>query len=130
MIGMQGHSRFDAAKIRRAETQGTLRSLGHAAATVRLVAKRLFRRRKGPSAAGQPPHTQTKRLPKSIVYAVERQAGRAVIGPDYALIGTVGGAHEHGGLYRGQTFARRPFMGPALEKIEDRLPKHWEGSVR
>ena len=55
---------------------------------------------------------------------------QVVIGPDVESFGTAGKAHEHGGRYRHERYPKRPFMGPALEKIKPRLPKLWAGSVR
>jgi hypothetical protein len=100
------------------------------AAAIRLVAKRSVRKKKGPAPAGQPPHTHTKRLPRAIKYAVEKQRGRVVIGPDVESFGTAGKAHEHGGTYKHERYARRPFMGPALEKTKERLPRMWAGTVK
>ena len=62
--------------IRRKAKQGCVRSLGHAAAVIRLTAKRSIRKRKRASPAGQPPHTHTKRLPSAILYCVTRPARR------------------------------------------------------
>jgi len=53
-----------------------------------------------------------------------------VIGPDVESFGTAGKAHEHGGTYKHERYARRPFMGPALEKTKERLPRMWAGTVK
>lgn len=124
---------FDARRVRQAMHRATIRSLGHAAALVRKIAQHSIRYRKDrrqASPEGQPPYTHTKRLPRAILYSVEQQEQRAVIGPDATKIGTVGAAHEHGGPFRGEHFDRRPFMGPALEKATPRLPEFWAHSVR
>ncbi|NJL32247.1 MAG: hypothetical protein HC898_11875 [Phycisphaerales bacterium] len=52
-----------------------------------------------------------------------------VIGPDYANVADAGAAHEFGGRFRQEHYPRRAFMGPALEKVKDRLPRMWAGSV-
>jgi len=117
-------------KVLRKAKDATFRSLGHAAAALRLMARRSIRRRKGPSRPGTPPHTHTKRLPSAIVYAVDRPDQRAVIGPARSIAGTSGMPHEFGGRYKGQRYPRRPFMGPALEQVRDRLPRMWASSVR
>lgn len=108
----------------------SIENLGHAGAATRLAAKRSVRKRKGPSPVGQPPHTHTRRLPHAIKYAVEKQRSLVVIGPDVVSFGTAGKAHEHGGAYKREHYQPRPFMGPALEKIRNRLPQLWAGSVR
>jgi len=129
MIGIKARSRFDREKVRRKAKQGNIRTLGHAAAVIRLTAKRSIRKRKGPSPKGTPPHTRTKRLPSSILYSVDKTRDMALIGPSRRIVGIAGAEHEHGGKWRRERFPRRPFMFPALEKTAPRLPKHWAGSI-
>ena len=50
--------------------------------------------------------------------------------PDIVFECTSAKAHEFGGRYKRQKYPKRPFMGPALEKTNDRLPKLWAGSVK
>lgn len=130
MIGMNAKTRSQMHKVARKAKRASIESLSHAGGAIRLAAVRSIRKRKGPAPAGQPPHTHTRRLPRAIKYAVEKRRQAVVIGPDVESLGTAGKAHEHGGRYRGQRYAKRPFMGPALEKTKDRLPKLWAGSVR
>ena len=130
MVGMKVKTKSQMQKVVRKAKRGNIESLGHAGAAIRLVAKRSVRKKKGPAPAGQPPHTHTKRLPRAIKYAVEKQRGRVVIGPDVESFGTAGKAHEHGGVYKQEHYEQRPFMGPALEKTKERLPRMWAGSVK
>lgn len=118
--------------IRKLRSQN-LDSLAHAGAAIRLTARRSIKKggkKRGPGPPGQPPRTRRGRLKKSILYAVERDRQRVTIGPDYMQMGTSAAAHEHGGKYKKERFPKRPFMGPALEKIAPRLPRHWARSVR
>lgn len=130
--------RFDdeTEKVKDKVRKGSYESMSRAAANVRLRAYGSIRKAaKGkPSAPGKPPRTRedskgAKRLKKSILYAVESPL-EAVIGPSARIIGPVGAAHEFGGRFRGASYPARPFMAPALEKVRDRLPKHWKDSVR
>ena len=130
MLGLKTRTRFDTRKLLQQTRKANISNLGHAGAAIRLVAKRSIRKRKGAAPAGSPPHTHTKRLPRAILYAVEKQRSRVVLGPAKHLVGTAGKAHEHGGQYKGQRYDRRPFMGPAIEKLKDRLPKLWANSIR
>jgi hypothetical protein len=130
MIGARARTRFDAGKVRSRVKKANIESLGHAGATIRLTARRSIRKRKGPSAPGTPPHTRQGQLRRAIVYAVEKREERVVIGPEYAVVGPAGMPHEFGGRFRGQRYRRRPFMGPALMKVKDRLPRKWAASVR
>jgi hypothetical protein len=130
MIGMTVHTRLDVQIVLRKARRANIQTLGHAGAAIRLIARRSIRRRANASAAGKPPHTRRGQLKRAILYSVEKEHQRVVIGPSHTIVGPVGGAHEHGGRFRKQTYDRRPFMGPALEKTEDRLPRMWAGSVR
>jgi hypothetical protein len=121
---------FSFQRVLRKASQAHIQNLGHAGAAIRLAARRSIRSRKGPSPAGQPPNTHTRRLPRAILYAVESERGIVVIGPSVELAGTVGRAHEHGGRYKREVYAPRPFMGPALAAVAPRLPRLWAGSVR
>jgi hypothetical protein len=107
MFGIAVHTEFDAKRVEKAVKDASFKSLGHAAASIRLTARRSIRRRKKPSSPGAPPHTREGRLKKAIVYAVERREERAVIGPSYRVVGPVGMAHEFGGKFRGQVYPRR-----------------------
>ena len=130
MVGMKVRTRSDIPKVLRKIRRANIENLGHAGASIRLTATRSIRKSAEPSAPGTPPHTRRGQLPKAILYAVEKQKQRVVIGPDYMKIGRSASAHEFGGRYRKERFKKRPFMGPALEKTKDRLPRHWAGSVR
>jgi len=126
---MKARTKFDHQKLRRNAKQGNIRSLGHAAAAIRVTAKRSIRKRKGPAPQGSPPHTHTRRLPSAILYRVDKTRQAALIGPSARIVGVAGAEHEHGGRWRKERFPRRPFMFPALAKTAPRLPTHWAGSV-
>ena len=130
MIGVKAKTRMDPKKVTKAARAGSIQSLGHAGAALRLTAKRSIRRSQKPSTPGTPPHTRAGQLKRAIVYAVEKDKQSVVIGPAYGEMGPSAMPHEHGGAFRGGKYPRRPFMGPALAKIKDRLPKEWANSVR
>jgi hypothetical protein len=130
MIGVKATIQFDCSAVKKAVRAGNIESLGHAGASVRLVARRSIRRAKGPSAPGHPPHTRLGRLRESILFAVENASQCVVIGPDASIADQVGAAHEFGGHYKKESFDRRPFMAPALEAVRNRLPAHWADSVK
>ncbi len=129
MVGMKARTRFDKARIAKASRDGSIKSLGHGAATIRLIARRSIKRSAEPSAPGKPPHTRKGQIKKAILYEVEKAEQRAVIGPEFSVVGPSAMAHEHGGRFRGGRFRKRPFMGPALVKTTPRLPRMWAGSV-
>ena len=147
MIGMTAHSTFRGGKVKDAAARANFTNLTHAAAAIRLTARRSIKKapkargrdaqgrfksagKTQPSSPGKPPHTRKGQIKRAILYAVERKAGRAFIGPTYEAMGMSASAHEFGGRFRGQRFRKRPFMGPALKENVPRLPRLWAGSVR
>ncbi len=130
MISMRSRSEFYSQRVRDAAKKGSFKSLNHAGAAIRITARRSIRRSKKPSREGTPPHTKKGQLKRSLRYAVEKQKERVLIGPTYTVVGRSGMAHEFGGKYRRQSYPKRSFMGPALKKVENRLPKLWANSVK
>jgi len=83
-----------------------------------------------PSDAGSPPHSRDrgrKSLRKSFQHATGKDD--VVVGPAASVIGQVGGAHEGGGMFRGQKYKPRPFMRPALDRFVGRIPRAFAGSI-
>jgi phage gpG-like protein len=130
MLGIKGTTKNSFDKVKAKAQQGKFKSLGHAAASIRLVARRSIRRRKTAAMPGTPPNTRRGQLKRSIMYAIDKQRGMAIIGPDFEIIGNSAKAHEFGGRFRKERYPKRPFMGPALEKVKDRLPAMWANSIR
>jgi hypothetical protein len=130
MIAATAKTSFDSKKVRDAAKKGSITSLGHAGAALRLQARHSIRKGKKPSPAGTPPHTRKGRLRNAIKYAVTAGKQSVVIGPDYEVAANSGMAHEFGGKFRREKYDKRPFMGPALENVKDRLPSFWAGSVK
>src|SRR5690606_25919908 len=130
MVKAKAKTKFDGTKVTKAAKRGNITSLGHAGAAIRLTARRSIKKAKGPSAPGTPPHTRKGRVRNAIKYAVTAAKQSVVIGPDHAVAADSGSAHEFGGRYRQENYDKRPFMGPALQKVKDRLPRLWAGSVK
>jgi len=130
MITTRAKTKFDKQKVLLKTKQANISSLGHAGAALRLTARRSIRARKKASPPGTPPHTRRGQLKRAIAYAVDKQRAVVAIGPERDGVGTSGSAHEFGGRYRRERYPKRPYMGPALEKLQDRLPDFWANSVR
>lgn len=128
MIGLTAKAVFHGKAIVKKVGEATVKSLGHAGALVRLIAKRSIKRSPAKSAEGAPPHTRKGLLKSAIIYAQEK--GRVIIGPSARIAGPAGKPHEFGGRFRQEKYPKRPFMGPALRKAAERLPKFWKQSVR
>ena len=130
MIDVKVTTKKSFGKVKAKSQQGNFKSLGHAAASIRLIARRSIRRRQTAAMPGTPPNTRRGQLKRSIMYSLDKQRGVALIGPDFDVVGAAGKAHEFGGNFRRERYPKRPFMGPALEKVKDRLPSMWAGSIR
>lgn len=130
MVKAKAKTRFDGKKVVKAAQRANITSLGHAGAAIRLTARRSIRKSDASSTPGTPPHTRKGRIRNAIKYAVVAAAQSVVIGPDHEVAADSGAAHEFGGRFRQENYDRRPFMGPALEKTKDRLPRMWAGSVK
>lgn len=130
MVKAKAKTKFDAKKVMAAAKRANITNLGHAGAAIRLQARHSIRKSKGPSSPGTPPHTRKGRIRNAIKYAVTPGKQSVVIGPDAEVAADSGSAHEFGGRYRQENYDKRPFMGPALEKTKDRLPRMWAGSVK
>lgn len=120
-----------AREMRKKAAPGTIKSLRRAAAYLRGVARRLVRRSRRPSQPGKPPHTRNGALKRSIFYVVEGRGifSRALIGPTFTGVGRIMLAHEYGDRFQGRNYPERPLMAPALNKMRDRLPSYWRGSI-
>jgi len=73
------------------------RSLARAGAYVRKVAKNSIKRAPGPSRPGEPPHTHSGVLKRSILWAAEDDRKSVYVGPSFMDMGVIGGLHERGG---------------------------------
>ena len=110
-------------------------------AFVRRTAKGSIRNRQRPAPPGSPPSSHTGLLKKFIFFGYDADARSVVIGParlDRRGRGDAPSLLEHGGSTtlkrRGKRFQvayrARPYMGPAFEKEQPKLPAMWRDSVR
>jgi hypothetical protein len=130
MVGSRVKTKDDFAKVVKAAKKANIETLGHAGGYIRKVAQHSIKRSPKPSAPGTPPNTRRGQLPRAVRYAVEKDKQSVVIGPDVDVVGTSATAHEFGGRYKRQRYAKRAFMGPALEETKPKLPPMWAGSVK
>lgn len=106
---------------------GVLKRMG---AYVRTVARRKVKTSDKPSTPGTPPHSKTGALKRGILFGVEKQRKRVVIGPGFRFVGTSMMAHEFGGGYKKERYPKRPLMGPSLKDSIPRLTRLWEDAVK
>ena len=149
---------FDKPAVMRAVDRATRRVLSRFGAYVRRTARQSIRRRKGPSAPGQPPSSHTGLLKDFIFFAYEPAKEDVVIGPAKLNRGTnAPELLEEGGtvitkrprwIPTGKTradgrpkrirvpagttltYEARPYMGPAFRENLPKLDEFWRNSVR
>ena len=128
MFGLSVEIQDATDRVRRAARDAESGSVRRTAFLIRETAVKSIERSEGPSAIGAPPHTHKGNwLRRAIRYAVDKAS--AVIGPMFSVLGEAGKAHEFGGMFRGQQFDKRPFMGPSLDKNLDLFVGSFAGSV-
>ncbi|MDR1611876.1 MAG: hypothetical protein LBT97_03725 [Planctomycetota bacterium] len=119
----------------------TRKVLSRFGAFVRRSAKSAIRKRRQPAPPGSPPSSHTGLLKKFIFFGYDADARSVVIGP--ARLGGNGRGDappllEYGGtatlVRRGKrkqvVYRARPYMGPAFEKEQAKLPAQWRDSVK
>ena len=118
----------------------TRKVLSKFGAFVRRTAKGSIRNRRKPAPPGSPPSSHTGLLKKFIFFGYDPQRESVVIGPtrlDRRGQGEAPSLLEYGGqttlVRRGKreraTYRARPYMGPAFEKEQPKLPAMWRDSV-
>lgn len=85
---------FDAKPVKRAVDKTTRRVLSRFGAYVRTRARQSIRKRKKPSAPGQPPSSHTGTLKRLILFAYEAARKNLIAGP---LLAETGGPHKPAG---------------------------------
>ena len=104
-------------------------NLGHAGGAIRMTAQRSIVISPNYAPVGHAPHSRHGALKHAIQYAVDQTLGNVVIGPEFAGVGPSGRPHELGERFRGRNYPSRPYMMPALRRIQPRLERFWVDSV-
>ena len=132
---------FDRQAVLSAVDRARLAVLSKFGAFVRQTARQSIVKRKAVSVPGQPPRSHTGLLKRLIFFGYDPATKSVVIGP--APMGATPEALpalEYGGAtvvkphgrFKGTRrviITARPFMGPALEKEQSKLPSLWLDSV-
>ena len=132
---------FDKKAVRDKVDAGTRRVLSKFGAFVRRTARSSIRKRKKASSPGSPPSSHIGLLKKFIFFGYEPAKRSVVIGPvrlsqkgrgEAPHLLEYGGSTkvEHRGKRKRAKVRPRPFMGPAFEKEEPKLPAMWKDSIR
>ena len=135
---------FDKKTVRDKVDAGTRRVLSKFGAYVRRTARSSIRKRKKTSTPGSPPSSHTGLLKRFIFFGYDPRKRSVVIGPVRLTQNGRGKAPsllEYGGTTTLQrhdnprkrvraNFRSRPFMGPAFEKEQPKLPAMWRDSIK
>jgi len=135
---------FDRKAVTSAVDRATRKVFSRFGAFVRRGAKSSIRKRKRISTPGEPPSSHTGLLKRLIYFGYDRQRRSVVIGPQRLnqKIGDAPEALEYGGVStvveglrsrrkkRRVRIQARPYMGPAFQKEQPKLPAMWAGSVK
>ncbi len=139
---------FDRQAVVSAADRTKKRVLNRFGAFVRTKARQSIRKRKRVSRPGEPPTNRKGQLKRFLFYGYEPNRDSVVIGPA-RLSGSkfsIPEIIEHGGAAtirvrrkkRGKrrrirkrvTYAARPFMQPAFEKEQQKLPQLWKDAIQ
>lgn len=132
---------FDSPKVLRSVDTATRKVFSRFGAFVRRTARGSIRKRNKASRPGQPPSSHTGLLKRFIFFGYDTNRRSVVIGPTRLTEnhrGDAPSALEYGGTAtlgqnKDKTCVRirpRPFMGPAFEKEQTKLPTLWKNSVK
>ena len=135
---------FDRKAVTGAVDKATRKVFSRFGAFVRRGAKSSIRKRKRISSPGEPPSSHTGLLKRFIFFGYDRQRRSVVIGPQRLnqKVGEAPKALEYGGTStiveglrnrrkkRRVRIQARPYMGPAFQKEQPKLPAMWAGSFR
>jgi len=129
---------LDRPKVGKAVDRTTRRVLGRFGAFVRRGARSSIRPRKKVSTPGSPPSSHEGSLKRLIFFGLEPKKRSVVIGPVPFKEGLAPEILEYGGtttLERDDKkvkahFRGRPFMGPAFEAEQPKLPSMWRDAIK
>jgi hypothetical protein len=129
---MTAEAKIDPQAVLGPAKKGSYNSIRHAAASIRKEAidsiEKVANKRKA-SEPGTPPHTHRKGWYKRAL-RFHAHEDDAVIGFMHSVIGLTAQTHEFGLEEDDQRFyPERPTIGPALERMADRLLDEWRGSI-
>ena len=124
---------LDTQKVLTKADKATRRAFHRWGGLVRTIAKRSIRKSKKSAEPGQPPRSHSGELRNLIFYALTPD-NEAVVGPLPFGKEPAAGLLEHGGMVtrdgKQVRYSPHPFMQPALEESEDKVPDMFRNSIR
>jgi len=127
---------FDRKAVKDVMDQRSREVLSHWGAFTRMTARRSMRKLAHPAPPGKPPRVVKGTIKRLTFYSYDKTTRSAVAGPLLSVPFTNAPDNlEHGGLVRAHkkrpayVIAPRPFMQPASDKANERLPDWWAKSL-
>ena len=120
---------FDADSLTARVAKASVEILKRMGAYVRRVAQSKVRTSPKASQPGTPPHSRRGLLKRAILFGLEKDKKRVLVGPGFRFVGTSASAHEFGGAYKGDRYPKRPLMGPSLLESLPHLSQMWLDAV-
>ena len=128
---MTAEAQIDPQAVLEPAKKGSYNSIKHAAASIRKEAidsiEKVANKRQA-SEPGTPPHTHRKGWYKRAL-RFHAHEDDAIIGFMHSVIGLTAQTHEYGLTENDRDYPERPTIGPALERMADRLLDEWRGSI-
>lgn len=127
---------FDRAKVKGMVDDGTRKVLSKFGYFTMRDARQSIRRRKAISLPGKPPTNRSDLLKKGIFFYYDPETRTVIIGPIGNGTSNVPVALEKGGwsfnkrIRKNQLVRKRPYMAPAAERQQGKLPELWARSAR
>lgn len=131
---------FDSAKVQKQMDAATRRGMNTIGGYTRRVARTSLKVNKDPSEPGRPPHIRSKGSPlrSLLLYGYEHATKSVVIGPAALGAAVTPAVLEFGGTVKPKRNRRgrprrpskikpRPYMGPALELTQTKIPDVFDG---
>lgn len=133
MFGVRTQLKTTPKRVQKAADKGAYRSFSHAAASIRMAARRSIKRSDTSGPPGGPVRSKRGQgggLAKhkgTILYKADKEG--AVVGFTASAIDQAMQVHEHGGVRGGVLFPQRPTMQPAMERNLARFHRKWKGAI-
>lgn len=97
MIGVKVKTKIEGERVVAKTRKASISNLRQAGAYIRGIARKSIKVSPKYSPPGKPPRSRKGRLKDAILFAVEKEQQRVVVGPTATEVGQIGRTHERGG---------------------------------
>jgi len=97
MVGVKVKTKIEGERVVVKTRKASISNLRQAGAYIRGIARKSIKISPKYSPPGKPPRSRKGRLKDAIIFAVEKEQQRVVVGPTATEVGQIGRTHEQGG---------------------------------